>query len=70
MSDNNNSLFNQSLEKGLAVLRAFNAAQRTMNLAEIATAADINKSSAQRMIHTLEQPVSYTHLTLPTKRIV
>ena len=52
MSDNNNSLFNQSLEKGLAVLRAFNARQRTMNLAEVAEAAGINKSSAQRMIHT------------------
>ena len=54
MSENENSLFNQSLEKGLAVLRAFNARQRTMNLAEIAEAAGINKSSAQRMIFTLE----------------
>jgi len=53
-NDNNNSLFNQSLEKGLAVLRAFNARNRTMNLAEVAEAAGINKSSAQRMIHTLE----------------
>lgn len=44
MSDTPNSLFNQSLEKGLAVLRAFNAAQRTMNLAEIAEAAEINKA--------------------------
>lgn len=47
-------LFNQSLEKGLAVLRAFNARRRTMNLAEIADAAGINKSSAQRMVFTLE----------------
>ena len=54
MSDIENSLFNQSLEKGLAVLRAFNARSRTMNLAEVAEAADITKSSAQRMIHTLE----------------
>ncbi|WP_315810164.1 IclR family transcriptional regulator [Pseudomonas sp. C9-3] len=54
MSDNENSLFNQSLEKGLAVLRAFNARSRTMNLAEVAEAANITKSSAQRMIHTLE----------------
>lgn len=54
MSENENSLFNQSLEKGLAVLRAFDARRRTMNLAEIAEAAGINKSSAQRMIHTLE----------------
>ncbi|MFV3402683.1 IclR family transcriptional regulator [Pseudomonas sp. NY15463] len=54
MSDSENNLFNQSLEKGLAVLRAFNARRRSMNLAEVAEAAGINKSSAQRMIHTLE----------------
>lgn len=54
MSENESSLFNQSLEKGLAVLRSFSAQRRTMNLAEIAEAAGINKSSAQRMIHTLE----------------
>lgn len=47
-------LFNQSLEKGLAVLRAFDARRRTMSLAEVAEAAGINKSSAQRMVHTLE----------------
>lgn len=44
MNDNDNALFNQSLEKGLAVLRAFNAQRRTMNLAEVAEAAGINKS--------------------------
>ena len=55
MSDNNNPLFNQSLEKGLAVLRGFGAARRTMTLADIAVAADISKSSAQRMVHTLEE---------------
>ncbi|AGZ34814.1 transcription regulator protein [Pseudomonas sp. VLB120] len=54
MNDSESSLFNQSLEKGLAVLRAFNARRRTMNLAEVAEAAGINKSSAQRMIYTLE----------------
>lgn len=48
-------LFNQSLEKGLAVLRGFNARRRTMTLADVAEAADINKSSAQRMVYTLEQ---------------
>lgn len=47
-------LFNHSLEKGLAVLRAFDARRRTMNLAEIAEAAGINKSSAQRMVVTFE----------------
>lgn len=48
-------LFNQSLEKGLAVLCAFNAKRRTMTLAEVAAACDITKSSAQRMVYTLEQ---------------
>jgi len=47
-------LFNQSLEKGLAVLSAFNSRRRTMTLAEAAAAAGISKSSAQRMVHTLE----------------
>lgn len=48
-------LFNQSLEKGLAVLLAFSARRRTMTLADVAEAADITKSSAQRMIFTLEK---------------
>lgn len=47
-------LFNQSLEKGLAVLRAFNAQHRTMTLGDVASATGISKSSAQRMVHTLE----------------
>lgn len=50
MSEHNNPLFNQSLEKGLAVLRGFGAARRTMNLADIAQVAGISKSSAQRMV--------------------
>ncbi|HEY9067439.1 MAG TPA: IclR family transcriptional regulator [Burkholderiaceae bacterium] len=48
-------LFNQSLEKGLAVLTAFSAQRRTMTLPEVAAATDITKSSAQRMIYTLER---------------
>ncbi|WP_339488655.1 IclR family transcriptional regulator [Pseudomonas rhizophila] len=67
MSDNPHPLFNQSLEKGLAVLRAFNASRRTMNLADIAQAAEINKSSAQRMIHTLEE-LGYVRKHPQTKR--
>jgi DNA-binding IclR family transcriptional regulator len=51
----NDLLFNQSLEKGLAVLGSFNAKRRTMTLAEVAAATDITKSSAQRMIYTLEK---------------
>ena len=43
MSDNNNPLFNQSLEKGLAVLRGFGAARRTMTLADIALVAGITR---------------------------
>ncbi|CAN7517443.1 MULTISPECIES: IclR family transcriptional regulator [unclassified Variovorax] len=53
--DSSSLLFNQSLEKGLAVLRAFSARRRTMTLAEVAAATDINKSSAQRMVFTLER---------------
>ncbi|GAB6851854.1 IclR family transcriptional regulator [Paraburkholderia kururiensis] len=48
-------LFNQSLEKGLNVLRAFSAKRRTMTLAEVAEAASMSKSSAQRMVYTLEK---------------
>jgi DNA-binding IclR family transcriptional regulator len=55
MDDDTNPLFNQSLEKGLAVLCAFSAQHRSMTLADVAAAAGINKSSAQRMVFTLEQ---------------
>jgi DNA-binding IclR family transcriptional regulator len=48
-------LFNQSLEKGLEVLRAFNAVHRTLTLAELAELTGMTKSSAQRTIHTLER---------------
>lgn len=54
MSEDRNTLFNQSLEKGLAVLRAFSAKRRSMSLAEIAQASQMTKSSAQRMVFTLE----------------
>ncbi|GAB7549786.1 IclR family transcriptional regulator [Cupriavidus sp. CuC1] len=54
-NDSASLLFNQSLEKGLAVLRAFSAQRRTMTIADVADAAGINKSSAQRMVFTLEQ---------------
>lgn len=48
------SLFNQSLEKGLDVLRAFTAANRTLTLAEIAQITGMSKPSAQRSVHTLQ----------------
>lgn len=47
-------LFNQSLEKGLEVLRAFGAAHRTLTLPELAALTGMTKSSAQRTVHTLE----------------
>ena len=48
-------LFNQSLEKGLAVLLAFGPDKETMNLGEIAAATGISKSAAQRFAYTLEE---------------
>ncbi len=48
-------LFNQSLEKGLEVLRAFSAVHRTLTLAELAALTGMTKSSAQRTVHTLER---------------
>jgi IclR family pca regulon transcriptional regulator len=50
-----NTLFNQSLAKALSVFRAFSSRNRTMTLAEIATSADITRSSAQRIVFTLER---------------
>lgn len=47
-------LFNQSLEKGLEVLRAFDAAHRTLTLSELAELTQMSKASAQRTVHTLQ----------------
>lgn len=47
-------LFNQSLEKGLEVLRAFDAAHRTLTLSELAALTQMSKASAQRTVHTLQ----------------
>ena len=79
--DSQSLLFNQSLEKGLAVLRAFSARRRTMTLADVAEATDITRSSAQRMVFTLEklgyvrkhpktrryQLLSLIHISEPTR---
>jgi IclR family transcriptional regulator, pca regulon regulatory protein len=46
-------LFNQSVEKAFAVLASFGGEQRALNLAEIAAAARMTSSSAQRCVHTL-----------------
>lgn len=60
-------LFNQSLEKGLALLLAFGPQNETMNLAEIASAAGMSKSAAQRFSYTLET-LGYLHKDPATKR--
>jgi DNA-binding IclR family transcriptional regulator len=46
-------LFNQSVEKAFAVLAAFSAERRVLGLAQIASAAGMTASSAQRCVHTL-----------------
>jgi DNA-binding IclR family transcriptional regulator len=47
-------MFNQSVEKGLAILASFGSRSRRMSLTEIAQAVGITRSSAQRMVFTLE----------------
>lgn len=46
---------NQSVEKALAMLHAFAGERRALSLVEIAAAAGISKSSAQRFANTLQQ---------------
>lgn len=48
-------LFNQSVVKAFAALTAFAGERRALNLTEIATAAGMTTSSAQRCVHTLAQ---------------
>lgn len=60
-------LFNASLAKGLQVLAAFGHDRRTMNLPEMAEAAGITKSAAQRTAHTLES-LGYLSKDPVTKR--
>lgn len=60
-------LFNLSLEKGLAVLAAFDASHRTMTLAELASATGMNKASVQRSVHTL-QALGYVGKDVITRR--
>lgn len=49
------SLFVGSVEKAFQVLEAFKGAQRLMSMAEIARAADLDRSATQRLVHTMEQ---------------
>ena len=46
-------LFNSSVQKALAMLETFGGDRRTLGLAELASAAGMTTSSAQRCIHTL-----------------
>lgn len=65
--DAESGLHVQSLEKGLAVLKCFDASHQTLNLPEIASAAGISKSAAQRFAFTLER-LGYMSKDPATKR--
>src|SRR5439155_19915349 len=49
------SLFVGSVEKAFHVLEAFRDTHRTMSMAEIARAAQLDRSATQRLVHTMEQ---------------
>lgn len=49
------SLFVGSVEKAFQVLEAFRDDRRLMSMAEIARAADLDRSATQRLVHTMEQ---------------
>src|SRR5689334_10063515 len=68
-SQDRDPLFNQSVEKAFAILEAFGGERRAMNLGEIATAAGMTKSSAQRCTHTLER-LGYLRRDLRVRRWV
>jgi IclR family pca regulon transcriptional regulator len=45
--------FVQSLERGLAVIRAFDADHQTMSLSEVAVSTGLSRAAARRFLHTL-----------------
>ncbi len=49
------SLFVGSVEKTFQVLEAFRDTHRVMSMAEIARAADLDRSATQRLVYTMEQ---------------
>lgn len=53
MNTQDSPLFVQSLASGLSILDAFTAERPSMNLPELAQAAGVTKSAAQRFTHTL-----------------
>ena len=48
-----NTEFVQSLDRGLAVIRAFNADNPELTLSDVARATGLNRASARRFLHTL-----------------
>lgn len=52
-SEQNSSLFVQSVSRAFSVMEAFHLASGPLSLSEIAEAAGINRSAAQRFCHTL-----------------
>ncbi len=51
--DRSSALFVQSVEKAMGILSAFHHAERPLTLTELATRAGVDRSAAQRMVHTL-----------------
>jgi IclR family transcriptional regulator, pca regulon regulatory protein len=54
-SDATDPLFNQTVQKALAILEVFGSEKAALNLTEIGVAVGMTKSSAQRCTHTLER---------------
>lgn len=67
MDDDSDPLFNQSLEKGLAILCAFNEQHRALTLSELADLTGMNRASVQRSVHTL-QVLGYMHKNPKNRR--
>jgi IclR family pca regulon transcriptional regulator len=53
MSVQGSGEFVQSLERGLAVIRAFGAERPSLTLSEVARASGLSRASARRFLHTL-----------------
>ncbi|HEV2510773.1 IclR family transcriptional regulator [Bosea sp. (in: a-proteobacteria)] len=53
MATSDSPLFVKSVEKAFSVLRAFTRESQSLTQVEIAARADLDKSSAQRFVHTL-----------------
>lgn len=58
----------QSVEKAFRVLTAFDGAERSMSLSEVALKADLDLSAAQRFVHTLER-MGYLRKDASTRRL-